>query len=144
MSRNVRPEADPSRAADHVRLQRWSRARRPVWLHLGTAGPRRIDQLPDGQSLLRRTGWSTNDPPGSNATDLVFIDPVGTGYSRPAEGEKGEQFYGVKEDIGWVSDFIRLYATLYQRWGSPKFLAARATARPGRRGCRSICWTATA
>ncbi|MBU6399180.1 MAG: peptidase S10, partial [Verrucomicrobia bacterium] len=57
-----------------------------------------------------------------DATDLVFIDPVSTGYSRPAPGEDARQFHGVQEDIRSVGDFIRLYTSRYKRWGSPKFL----------------------
>jgi carboxypeptidase C (cathepsin A) len=59
-------------------------------------------------------------------TDLVFIDPVTTGYSRPAVGEKPEQFHGVQEDIESVGEFIRLYTTRYARWSSPKFLAGES------------------
>jgi carboxypeptidase C (cathepsin A) len=57
-----------------------------------------------------------------DVTDLVFIDPVSTGYSRPVVGEKAKEFHGFKKDIESVGDFIRLYATRYQRWTSPKFL----------------------
>jgi carboxypeptidase C (cathepsin A) len=67
-----------------------------------------------------------NESTWLDVTDLVFIDPVGTGYSRPAQGEKGEQFYGVEEDIRSVGSFIRLYTTRYQRWPSPKFLAGES------------------
>ena len=67
-------------------------------------------------------------------TDLVFIDPVGTGYSRPAQGEKGEQFYGVREDVESVGTFIRLYTTRYQSLASRRnFSPAKATAPRGRR-----------
>jgi carboxypeptidase C (cathepsin A) len=57
-----------------------------------------------------------------DVTDLVFIDPVSTGYSRPVEGQKAKDYHGFKKDIESVGDFIRLYATRYQRWTSPKFL----------------------
>jgi len=55
-------------------------------------------------------------------TDLVFIDPVSTGYSRPVPGEDAKQFHGVTQDIESVGEFIRLYTTRVQRWSSPKFL----------------------
>ena len=55
-------------------------------------------------------------------TDLVFIDPVSTGFSRPVEGQKARDFHGFKRDIETVGEFIRLYTTRYQRWTSPKFL----------------------
>src|SRR5260221_11642575 len=59
-------------------------------------------------------------------TDLVFIDPVSTGYSRAVPGEAPKQFHGVQEDIESVGDFIRLYATRNKRWTSPKFLAGES------------------
>jgi carboxypeptidase C (cathepsin A) len=59
-------------------------------------------------------------------TDLVFIDPVSTGYSRPVPGERAREFHGFKKDIESVGDFIRLYTTRYQRWTSPKFLAGES------------------
>jgi carboxypeptidase C (cathepsin A) len=97
-----------------------------VWLHLGTAGPQRIDLTPSGLPPAPPHRVVENPWGWLDATDLVFIDPVGTGFSRPAEGEKGEQFYGVREDISWVADFIRLYTTIYERWASPKFLAGES------------------
>jgi len=97
-----------------------------VWLHLGAAGPRRIDLKEDGEPFPPPYRLVENEYSWLDATDLVFVDPVGTGFSRPAEGEKAEQFYGVKEDISWVADFIRLYITQYQRWSSPQFLAGES------------------
>ncbi len=55
-------------------------------------------------------------------TDLVFIDPVSTGYSRAVPGEKPEQFHDFTKDIESVGEFIRLYTTRYKRWSSPKFI----------------------
>ena len=55
-------------------------------------------------------------------TDLVFIDPMNTGYSRPVEGQKPKEWHGFKKDIESVGDFIRLYTTRNNRWLSPKFL----------------------
>lgn len=97
-----------------------------VWLHLGTAGPKRVQLQPDGNTLPPPSRLVDNPQTWLHDTDLVFVDPVGTGFSRPAEGEDGAQFYGVKEDIRWVADFIRLYTTKYQRWSSPKFLAGES------------------
>jgi carboxypeptidase C (cathepsin A) len=59
-------------------------------------------------------------------TDLVFIDPVSTGYSRAVEGQKPVEYHGFKKDIESVGDFIRLYTTRYNRWLSPKFLAGES------------------
>ena len=59
-------------------------------------------------------------------SDLVFIDPVSTGYSRPEPGEDPKKFHGYKEDIESVGEFIRLYTTKYQRWTSPKFITGES------------------
>jgi carboxypeptidase C (cathepsin A) len=59
-------------------------------------------------------------------SDLVFIDPVTTGYSRPGPGEAAKQFHGVQGDIQSVGDFIQLYTSRFQRWGSPKFVAGES------------------
>lgn len=93
-----------------------------VWMHLGLLGPRRVemgdvDQLSPPPYRLADNAWSLLD-----VTDLVFIDPVSTGFSRAVSGEKPKQFHGFKRDIESVGDFIRLYTTRYQRWTSPKFL----------------------
>ncbi|MFN2120932.1 MAG: S10 family peptidase [Anaerolineales bacterium] len=93
-----------------------------VWLHLGLLGPRRVlledeGQLPQPPFRLVDNAYSLLDE-----TDLVLIDPVSTGYSRPVEGHKAREWHGFKKDISSVGDFIRLYATRYNRWLSPKFL----------------------
>lgn len=97
-----------------------------VWLHLGTAGPRAIRLAEDGFAPPPPYVLTDNPDTWLDKTDLVFIDPVGTGFSRPAEGEKTEQFYGVTEDVRSVGEFIRLYLTVYKRWSSPKFLAGES------------------
>lgn len=93
-----------------------------VWLHLGALGPRRVvmtdlGDLPPPPYRLADNEYSLLD-----VTDLVFIDPVGTGYSRPVSGEKVKEFHGFKRDLESVGEFIRLYSTRYGRWLSPKFL----------------------
>ena len=60
------------------------------------------------------------------ATDLVFIDPVNTGYSRAATPEQAREFFGVQEDIAAVGEFVRLWLSKNQRWGSPVFLAGES------------------
>lgn len=97
-----------------------------VWLHLGTVGPKRIDLLPSGEVTAPPYRLIDNPHTWLDATDLVFIDPVGTGFSRAEKGENREQFFGVREDITWVADFIRLHTTQYQRWASPHFLAGES------------------
>ncbi len=93
-----------------------------VWLHLGLLGPRRV--LLDDQGFAYPPPYKLVDNAYSllDATDLVFIDPVSTGFSRVLPGEKPKQFHGFKKDIASVGDFIRLYTARYQRWTSPKFL----------------------
>jgi carboxypeptidase C (cathepsin A) len=104
-----------------------------VWLHLGLLGPRRVSMGEDGD--LPPPPYRVGDNPHSllDATDLVFIDPVSTGYSRPVEGEKAREFHTVKRDIESVGDFIRLYTTRYRRWSSPKYLIGESygTTRAG-------------
>ena len=97
-----------------------------VWLHLGVAGPRRVSLNDQGDPPPPPYRLVDNEETWLTATDLVFIDPVGTGYSRPAPGEKAEQFYGVEEDVRSVGQFIRTYLTRYQRWLSPRFLAGES------------------
>ena len=97
-----------------------------VWLHLGAAGPRRIKLTEDGHPIPPPGALEENPDSWLDATDMVFIDPVGTGYSRPLPGEGQEQFSGVQEDTRWVADFIRLYTTRNNRWLSPKFLAGES------------------
>ena len=93
-----------------------------VWLHLGLLGPRRVEMTFEGDLPQPPFKLVDNEFSLLDETDLVFIDPVSTGYSRPVEGEKAKQFHGFKKDIESVGDFIRLYTTRYRRWLSPKFL----------------------
>ncbi len=97
-----------------------------VWLHLGLLGPRRVVMGDAGELLPPPYGLADNEFSLLDQTDLVFIDPVSTGYSRPVEGQKAKEFHGFKKDIESVGDFIRLYTTRYGRWFSPKFLAGES------------------
>ncbi len=97
-----------------------------VWLHLGLLGPRRVEMGDAGALLPPPFHLVDNEYSLLDLTDLVFIDPVSTGYSRPVEGQKAKDFHGFKKDIESVGDFIRLYTTRYQRWTSPKFLAGES------------------
>jgi len=93
-----------------------------VWLHLGVLGPRRVIMKNDGELPKPPYQLKDNEYSILDETDLVFIDPMNTGYSRPVAGEKPKEWHGFKKDIESVGDFIRLYATRYNRWLSPKFL----------------------
>lgn len=96
-----------------------------VWLHMGAFGPKRVNFNELG---VATPPYSTipNDYSILDLTDLVFIDPVSTGYSRPTPGEDAKQFYGVDEDVKWIAEFIRLFVTRLEKWDSPKFLAGES------------------
>jgi len=93
-----------------------------IWLHMGVLGPK-IVITPDAEFAppppydVRDNEYSIID-----VTDLVMIDPVGTGYSRPVGEGKGADFWGVDQDIDSVSRFIKAYVTENSRWSSPKIL----------------------
>ena len=80
-----------------------------VWLHMGALGPKRVVLLKDGNAPAPPYKYEDNPYSWLDITDLVFIDPVGTGYSRPSAGTKKKEFDGYKQDIHSVGDFIRLY-----------------------------------
>ena len=96
-----------------------------VWLHLGLLGPKRV-HMDDTNILPPPYCLVENEYSLLDVTDLVFIDPVSTGFSRAVPGEKPKEFHNFSKDIESVGDFIRLYATRYQRWNSPKFLAGES------------------
>jgi carboxypeptidase C (cathepsin A) len=93
-----------------------------VWLHMGAFGPRRIALEEKGKSVAPPYRLVDNEGTLLEATDLVFMDPVSTGYSRPAPGVDGKQFHGVQEDLEANAAFVRLYVSRNNRWDSPKFL----------------------
>ncbi|WP_091538233.1 S10 family peptidase [Thermoflexibacter ruber] len=97
-----------------------------VWLHMGALGPKRILMTDEGEMTKPPYEVVDNEYTWLDETDLVFIDPVITGYSRPAEGVDKKEFHGYVEDITSVGDFIRLFTTRFQRWNSPKFLAGES------------------
>ncbi len=92
-----------------------------LWTHMGL-GPKQPVLTADGHGLPGP--YLTEDNPDSflDATDMVFVDAVSTGYSRPAPGENPSQFYGVAQDARIFSDFVYQYVTRAERWASPKFL----------------------
>ena len=93
-----------------------------VWLHLGVLGPRCVETDQQGNLLQPPYRLIENQYSVLDQTDLVFIDPISTGFSRVVQGQEAKQFHGFKKDIESIGDFIRLYTTRYQRWTSPKFL----------------------
>jgi carboxypeptidase C (cathepsin A) len=93
-----------------------------VWMHLGLIGPKRVKLNEDGSYPQPPFKLVDNDQTFLDFADLVFIDTVGTGYSRAATQELGKKFFGVDGDIESVGEFIRLYLTKYNRWTSPLFV----------------------
>lgn len=95
-----------------------------VWMHLGMIGPRRVQMDDAGEGAAPPPPYKLIDNEYSilDKTDLVFIDPVSTGYSRSAPGEEAKQFHGLEKDLESVADFIRLYVTRHKRWSSPKYI----------------------
>ncbi|MFC5381484.1 S10 family peptidase [Aquipuribacter nitratireducens] len=97
-----------------------------VWLHLGLLGPRRV-VLGDAGDLLPPPGRLADNPQTLLAvSDLVFIDPVSTGWSRVRSGRDAKEFHGYGGDVESVSELIRLWTTRNDRWLSPKLLAGES------------------
>ena len=92
-----------------------------LFTHMGM-GPRRVVLTSDGHGMPAPYEVIDNEDSFLDATDLVFVDAISTGYSRPAPGENTAQFHGIVQDANWFADFIYQYITRNQRWGSPKFL----------------------
>ncbi len=97
-----------------------------VWLHMGALGPRRAVLTDRGEALPPPYRLEDNNFSWLDDSDLVFIDPVSTGYSRPENDVDAKKFHGYKEDIESVGEFIRLYTTKFERWTSPKFVAGES------------------
>jgi carboxypeptidase C (cathepsin A) len=93
-----------------------------VWLHLGILGPKRVKLDSFGRQPSPPFSLVENEFSLLDKTDLVFIDPVSTGYSRVSDDGKAKDFHGVEQDVESVGEFIRLYLTRNNRWDSPIFL----------------------
>jgi carboxypeptidase C (cathepsin A) len=98
-----------------------------IWLHMGSMGPRRAvvpsDAQDDGPPPYR---VEHNPLAPLDATDLVFVDPVGTGFSRALGKHENKEFWGLKEDADLIAEFIRAWITAQRRWLSPKYLAGES------------------
>ena len=97
-----------------------------VWLHLGGLGPKRVEMLDDGGMPQPPFKLVDNEYTWLEATDIVFVDPVDTGYSRATSDESGKKAKDVEGDLESVGEFIRLYLTRYGRWMSPLFLSGES------------------
>ena len=135
----VKDDAEKSDSSAPAEAAELRRAGRPVtfafnggpgaasmWLNLGALGPKRVQQADEGKSLPNPIELVDNEFTWLEFTDLVFVDPVGTGYSRPAPGVEAKTFYNVEADVESTASFIRLYVTRNERWLSPKFLAGES------------------
>lgn len=94
-----------------------------TWLHMGTFGPKRV-VVPSDAKHPGSTPFEVKAASDSilDVTDLVFIDPVGTGYSRALGDHEGKEFWGLKEDAQSMAEFIRDWTTQNGRWNSPRFI----------------------
>lgn len=97
-----------------------------VWLHLGLLGPRRVLMGDAGNLLPPPYGLADNAESLLAHSDLVFVDPVSTGYSRAVKGEKSKDFHGYTGDVESVGEVIRLWTSRQGRWMSPKYLCGES------------------
>jgi carboxypeptidase C (cathepsin A) len=97
-----------------------------IWLHLGLLGPRRVLMGDAGDLLPPPYGLADNPQTLLRHSDLVFIDPVSTGFSRAVKGEKSKEFHGFGGDIESVGEVIRLWTSRNGRWMSPKYLCGES------------------
>lgn len=96
-----------------------------VWLHIGMMGPKRV-ALNDTKPVKPPYRLINNDYSLLDITDLVFIDPMSTGYSKPGDKVEANIFYSTKTDVKSVGEFIRQFVTKHKRWSSPKFIAGES------------------
>jgi len=93
-----------------------------IWLHMGILGPRRVVVNDPGYAPPPPSQRVANEYSVLDVTDLVMIDPVGTGFSKPLGEAKGADFWGVDQDIKSVGAFIKRWVAENGRWASPKYL----------------------
>jgi len=93
-----------------------------IWLHMGIMGPRRVVVPDHGFAPPPPAEIVDNEYTVLDLTDIVMIDPVGTGFSKPLGESKGDEFWSVDGDIESVGEFIRRYVTGNGRWASPKYI----------------------
>ncbi len=97
-----------------------------IWLHMGCFGPKRVKMLPNGFMPPPPFTWEDNENTILDKTDLIFVDAIGTGYSRALTPELGKKFWSVNGDIAAFGEFVRLYLQKNSRWGSPLYLAGES------------------
>jgi carboxypeptidase C (cathepsin A) len=98
-----------------------------VWLHMGAFGPKRVAYADDiGHAAAPPYKLVDNEDSILDVTDLVFIDPITTGFSRAIPLKDDGRYHGVNADVQSVGEFIRLWTSRFNRWSSPKFLAGES------------------
>lgn len=99
-----------------------------VWLHMGLFGPKLAQVASEADEDDGAAPFPIIDNPYGllDLADLVFVDPVGTGYSVVLEGGKESEFWGLNEDAESIARFIRLWVSKHQRWNAPKFIAGES------------------
>ena len=100
------------------------------WLHMGAFGPRRIVTATDAHTPAAPYSLVNNGSSLLDATDLVFIDAPGTGFSRIAGKDKEKAFFGVDQDAYAFAEFISQFLSKYGRWNSPKYLFGESYGTP--------------
>jgi carboxypeptidase C (cathepsin A) len=98
-----------------------------LWLHMGAFGPKRVD-VPSDARDDGGPPYGLLDNPGTflDVSDIVFIDPVGTGFSHSLEKSEGKDYWGVRQDARSVARFIRQWISKGNRWNSPKFIGGES------------------
>ncbi|HEX7191829.1 MAG TPA: peptidase S10, partial [Thermoanaerobaculia bacterium] len=93
-----------------------------IWLHMGALGPRKVAMEPEGWIPPAPYRLMDNNYSPLDVTDLVLVDAIGTGFSRPADSAAGRKFWNLQGDIEAFGEFIRLYISRNERWSSPLYL----------------------
>ncbi len=93
-----------------------------IWLHMGALGPRRVVMQKEGFMPAAPYRFVDNGSTLLDKSDLVLVDAIGTGFSRPESAAVGKKFWSVKGDLESFGEFVRLYITRNERWSSPLFL----------------------
>ena len=97
-----------------------------IWLHMGCFGPKRVKMQPNGFMPPPPFELEDNQSTILDKSDLVFVDAIGTGFSRATTPELGKKFWAVKGDIAAFGEFVRLYLQKNSRWTSPIYLAGES------------------
>ncbi|HKD21707.1 MAG TPA: hypothetical protein VKB71_06820 [Rhizomicrobium sp.] len=101
-----------------------------VWLHMGAFGPKRVVTADDSHTPAAPYQVIDNEATLLDASDLVFIDAPGTGFSRVAGKDKDKEFFGVDQDAHAFAEFIKTFLSKYNRWNSPKYLFGESYGTP--------------